>query len=34
MMNGNDRSAFKLTRSESIAAADIMEKFMEYENRI
>lgn len=34
MMNGNDKSAFKLTRSESIAAADIMEKFMEYENRI
>lgn len=34
MMNGNDKSAFKLTRSESIATADIMEKFMEYENRI
>lgn len=33
MINGNDKSAFKLTRSESIAIAGIVEKFMEYEKR-
>lgn len=33
MINGNDKSDFKLTRSESIALADIMEKFLENENR-
>lgn len=32
-INGNTRSEFKLTRSESIAMAGIMEKFMEKEGR-
>lgn len=33
MINGNDKSGFKLTRSESIAMAEIMEKFLKQENR-
>lgn len=33
MINGNDKSGFKLTRSESIAMAEIMERFLEQENR-
>lgn len=33
MINGNDKSEFKLTRGGSIALAGIMEKFMEYEGR-
>lgn len=33
MINGNDKSEFKLTRGGSIAVADIMEKFLKYENR-
>lgn len=33
MINGNDKSEFKLTRGESIALADIMEKFLQNENR-
>lgn len=33
LMNGNDKSDFKLTRSESIAMSDIMEKFLKQENR-
>lgn len=33
MINGNDKSGFKLTRGESIAMAEIMEKFLEQENR-
>ena len=32
MINGNGRSDFKLTRSESVAFADVMERFLE-ENR-
>ncbi len=32
-INGNDKSDFKLTRGESIAMAEIMEKFMEREKR-
>ena len=31
MINGDDKSVFKLTRSESIAMAEIMEKFLEQE---
>lgn len=33
MINGNDKSAFKLTRGESIAIAGVMEKFMAAECR-
>ncbi len=33
MINGNDKSQFKLTRSESTAMAEIMEKFLEQEER-
>ena len=33
MINGNDKSGFKLTRSESIAMAEIMGKFMAEERR-
>ncbi|MBD5449621.1 MAG: Gfo/Idh/MocA family oxidoreductase [Lachnospiraceae bacterium] len=33
MINGNDKSGFKLTRGESIALAEIMEKFLNRENR-
>lgn len=33
MINGNDKSDFKLTRGESAAIAEIMEKFMNHENR-
>lgn len=33
MIDGNDKSGFKLTRSESIAMAEIMEKFLNQENR-
>lgn len=33
MINGNDKSGFKLTRGESIAMAEIMEKFLKQENR-
>lgn len=31
MINGNDKSGFKLTRGESIAMAEIMERFLEIE---
>lgn len=31
MINGSDKSGFKLTRSESIAMAEVMEKFLEVE---
>lgn len=34
MINGDDKSVFKLTRSESIAMAEIMEKFLEQEKRM
>lgn len=33
MINGNDKSDFKLTRGMSIAMADIMEKFLQQEKR-
>ena len=33
MINGNDKSGVKLTRGESIAMAEIMEKFLSRENR-
>lgn len=33
MVNGNDKSGFKLTRSESIAITEIMEKFLKQERR-
>lgn len=33
MVNGSDKSDFKLTRGESVAMAEIMEKFMEHEGR-
>lgn len=33
MINGDDKSVFKLTRGESIAIAEIMEKFLRQENR-
>ena len=33
MIDGDDKSGFKLTRSESIAMAEIMEKFLRMENR-
>lgn len=33
MINGNDKGGFKLTRGESIAMAEIMEKFLSQENR-
>ena len=33
MVNGNDKSEFKLTRSKSIAIAEIIEKFLEQEGR-
>lgn len=33
MINGNDKSGFKLTRGESIAMAEIIEKFLGQENR-
>ena len=33
MIEGNDKSGFKLTRGESIAMAEIMEKFLNCENR-
>lgn len=33
MINGSSSSEFKLTRGESVALADIMEKFMKAENR-
>lgn len=33
MINGNDKSGFKLTRGESIAMAEIMERFLNQENR-
>lgn len=33
MVNGNDKSDFKLTRSDSIAMAGIMEKFLAHEGR-
>lgn len=33
MINGNDKSGFKLTRGESIAMAEIMEKFLKEEKR-
>ena len=34
MINGDDKSIFKLTRSESIAIAEIMESFLNYEKRV
>ena len=34
MMNGRNSSEFKLTRSESVALADIMEKFLKAEGRV
>lgn len=34
MINGSNKSDFKLTRGESIAMAGIMEKFMEHEERL
>lgn len=34
MINGNDKSEFKLTRGESVALAHIMEQFLKTENRI
>ncbi|MCM1182652.1 MAG: glycerol-3-phosphate cytidylyltransferase, partial [Roseburia sp.] len=34
MINGNNKSDFKLTRGESIAMAGIMEQFMKAENRL
>ena len=34
MINGRKSSEFKLTRSESVALADIMEQFLKAENRI
>ncbi|MEZ3473936.1 MAG: Gfo/Idh/MocA family oxidoreductase [Lachnospiraceae bacterium] len=33
MINGDDKSVFKLTRSESIAMAEIMEKFLKQERK-
>lgn len=33
MINGNDKSGFKLTRGESIAISEIMERFLDQENR-
>ena len=33
MINGSDKSGFKLTRGESIAIAEIMERFLKQENR-
>lgn len=33
MINGSDKSGFKLTRGESIAMSEIMEKFLDQENR-
>ena len=33
MINGNDKSRFKLTGEESLAIAEIMEKFMHDEKR-
>lgn len=34
MINGRNSSEFKLTRSESVALADVMEKFLQAENRL
>lgn len=34
MVNGRNNSEFKLTRSESVALADIMERFLKEENRL
>ena len=34
MINKSDKENFKLTRSESVTLADVMERFMETENRI
>ena len=34
MINGSSDNGFKLTRGESIALAEIMEKFLETEDRI
>lgn len=34
MINGNSSSEFKLTRGESIAIADIMERFLRYDGRL
>lgn len=34
MINGRSNSEFKLTRSESVALADVMEKFLKAENRV
>ena len=33
MINGNNKSDFKLTRSESVVMAEIMEKFLKQEMR-
>lgn len=33
MINGNDKSDFKLTRGETVAIAEIVEKFLAYEGR-
>lgn len=33
MINGNDKGDFKLTRGETIAIAEIIEKFLEHEDR-
>lgn len=33
MINGNDKNSFKLTRGDSIALADIMERFLKQEGR-
>lgn len=33
MINGRNNSEFKLTRSESVALADVMERFLESEDR-
>jgi len=33
MINGDDKSVFKLTRGESIAMAEIMEKFLIQESK-
>lgn len=33
MINGNDKSGFKLTRGESVAISEIMERFLNQENR-
>ena len=33
MINGNDKNGFKLTRGDSIALADIMERFLKQEGR-